>query len=103
MTSVANGLVKSLTHTKGNTTGITNLFVFIGGKGWSCSRRPSPPIKRVAHIQCEIVGNGEKSPALPSIEEAARALEVKIIEILEPYEDDIVRGTGAFATDPTAE
>ena len=42
------GLIESLAHPGGNVTGITNLSGELGGKRWSCSKKPLPklPVSR---------------------------------------------------------
>jgi putative tryptophan/tyrosine transport system substrate-binding protein len=96
---VANGLVKSLTRPEGNITGVTNLFVSIGGKWLELLEETSPAITRVALIESEIVGIGGESPYLPSIREAALALNVQIVETRYRSGVDIVRGVDAFASE----
>jgi putative tryptophan/tyrosine transport system substrate-binding protein len=97
---VANGIVKSLAHPEGNITGVTNLFVSIGGKWLGLLKEAMPALQRVALVESEIAGVGGASPYLPSIEEAARVLDVQTNEIRYLNGVDIVRATDAFAAKP---
>jgi putative ABC transport system substrate-binding protein len=95
---VANGIVQSLAHPEGNTTGVTNLFSSIGGKWLELLKEAAPRVERVALIyNAQVIQN---VGFFPSIEEAAQRLAVKAIKT--PYSDafDLVRGIDAFASEP---
>jgi putative ABC transport system substrate-binding protein len=95
-----NGLVKNIAHPEGNITGITNLYGSIGGKWLELLKEGVPRIQTVGLLrnpQVEALGG---SSYISSIEEAARALAVKTVNM--PYHDavDIVRAIDAFAPEP---
>jgi putative ABC transport system substrate-binding protein len=96
-----NGLVKSIAHPEGNITGITNLYGSIGGKWLELLKEAVPQMETVGLIrdpQLEpVVGSNSY---LSSIEEAARTLAVKTINI--PYRDTVglVHEIEAFAAVP---
>jgi putative ABC transport system substrate-binding protein len=94
---VANGIVTSLTHPEGNTTGLTNLFFSIGGKWLQLLTEAAPRVERVALIYNFQLGI---SAYLASIEDAARHLAVTVTKM--PYRNalDIVRAIDAFGVEP---
>jgi putative ABC transport system substrate-binding protein len=94
------GMVKSLARPEGNVTGITNLYASIGGKWLELLKEAAPQVERVAIVHNPQLNTAVGSGYVPSIEEAARTLAVKVISI--PYRDavDIVRATDAFAAEP---
>jgi putative ABC transport system substrate-binding protein len=94
-----NGLVKNVAHPEGNITGITNLYGSVGGKWLELLKEAVPWIETVGLIRdsrIELAGNSYIS----SIEEAARLLAVRTVNM--PYRDagDIVRAVDAFAAEP---
>jgi putative ABC transport system substrate-binding protein len=98
---VANGIVKSLARPEGNVTGITNLYSSIGGKWLELLKEAVPQLERVALINNpQLTLDAAGSIYIPSIEEAARQLAVKAINV--PYRDavDIVHAIDAFAAEP---
>jgi putative tryptophan/tyrosine transport system substrate-binding protein len=97
---VANGIVKSLAHPEGNITGVTNLFISIGGKWLGLLKEAVPALQRVALVESEIAGVGGASGYLPSIEAAARVLDVQTSQIRYLNGVDLVRATDAFAAKP---
>jgi putative ABC transport system substrate-binding protein len=95
-----NGLVKNIAHPEGNITGITNSYGSIGGKWLELLKEAVPRIETVGLLhnpRVEALGLGSY---MSSIEEAARALAVKTVDM--PYRDavDIVRAIDAFAAEP---
>jgi putative ABC transport system substrate-binding protein len=97
---LANGLVQNIAHPEGNITGITNLYASIGGKWLELLREAAPRIETVGLIHNPQLDPPPRSAYIPSIEEAARALTVKTVDM--PYRDalDIVRAIDAFAAEP---
>jgi putative tryptophan/tyrosine transport system substrate-binding protein len=95
---VAGGLVKSLAHPEGNTTGITNLFPSMGGKWLELLRGVAPRVARVA-----LLFNPEllrTTTFLADAEAAAAASSVKAIRT--PYFNatELERAVEAFAAEP---
>jgi putative ABC transport system substrate-binding protein len=95
---VASGVVKSIAHPEGNTTGITNLFLSITGKWLELLKEVAPRVARVA-----IVFN----PAFPvngtymdSIEAAAPAIAVKTLRMPVQSIGQTERAIDAFAAAP---
>jgi putative ABC transport system substrate-binding protein len=98
---VANGIVKSLARPEGNVTGITNLYSSIGGKWLELLKEAVPRLERVALINNpQLTLDAAGTIYIPSIEEAARALAVKAVNV--PYRDavDIVHAIDAFVAEP---
>src|SRR6202162_1288832 len=93
----ANGIVKNIAHPEGNITGVTNLFRSIGSKWLELLKEAVPRLERVAFIYNPELGRGSY---FLSIEEAARVLGVRAIEISFHNAVDLVRGIDAFAADP---
>jgi putative ABC transport system substrate-binding protein len=95
---VAGGLVKSLAHPEGNTTGITNLFPSMGGKWLELLRGVAPRVARVA-----LLFNPEllrTTTFLADAEAAAAASSVKAIRT--PYRNatELERAVEVFAAEP---
>ena len=95
---VAGGLVKSLAHPEGNTTGITNLFPSMGGKWLELIRGVAPRVARVA-----LLFNPEllrTTTFLADAEAAAAASSVKAIRT--PYRNatELERAVEVFAAEP---
>jgi putative ABC transport system substrate-binding protein len=100
---VATGLVKNLAHPEGNITGVTNLYSSIGGKWLELLKEAAPRIERVGLVQDpELAVLATGNSYLPSIEEAARVLAVKAVEV--PYHDafDLVRAIDTFSSEPNS-
>jgi putative ABC transport system substrate-binding protein len=95
----ANGVVKNIAHPEGNVTGIANLYASIGGKWLELLKQAAPTVERVGLIYNPQLNAAVGSVYIPSIEEAARALSVKVIKL--PYQDavDIVRVMDGFAAE----
>jgi putative ABC transport system substrate-binding protein len=95
---VASGVVKSIAHPEGNTTGVTNLFPTIAGKWLELLKEAMPRFARAA-----VVFN----PSFPvseiyitNIEASAKAVGVKIIRTPIHSTIQIERALDAFAADP---
>jgi ABC-type uncharacterized transport system substrate-binding protein len=90
----ASGFVKNIAHPEGNVTGISNLYASIGGKWLELLKQAFPTTETVG-----LIYNPQISAPVyfPSIEEAARALSIKLIRL--PYQDgvDITHGIDQFA------
>ena len=93
---VANGLVTSISHPGGNTTGFTNLFPSIAGKWLELLKDAAPRIDRVA-----LVFNSEIRPEgyLTPIEAAATLMEVKTIRTPVRNAGGIERALDGFAAE----
>jgi len=96
---IINGLVKNVAHPEGNVTGITNLYGSIGGKWLELLKEAVPRIETVGLIRdsrLELAG----SSYISSIEDAARLLAVRTVDM--PYRDadDIACAVDAFAGEP---
>ena len=95
---VAGGLVKSLAHPEGNTTGITNLFPSMGGKWLELLRDIVPRLARVA-----LLFNPEllrTTTFLTDAEAAASASSVKAIRTPYLNATELERAVDAFAAEP---
>ena len=93
----SNRLVQNITRPEGNTTGITNATVSLGGKWLEVLKEAFPHIARVALVfNPETVGPGY----LPAIEAAAPLLGVQTIRT--PFRDplEVVRVLDEFAREP---
>jgi putative tryptophan/tyrosine transport system substrate-binding protein len=95
---VASGVVGSIAHPGGNTTGITNLFPSIAGKWLELLKEAAPHLTRVALLF---------NPELPvtetylvEIEAAARALAVKATRAPVRSSAEVERVIGSFGTEP---
>jgi putative ABC transport system substrate-binding protein len=90
------GIVKNISRPEGNITGITNLYASIFGKWTELLKQVSPGIERIG-----LVYNSQLSgrTSLPVIQDAARALSVKAIDI--PFQDpvDLVDGIDGFGAE----
>ena len=93
---IEGGLVKSLAHPEGNTTGITNLYQSIGGKWVNLLKESVPSVARVGIV----MSPGTRGFFVSAIEEAATALHLQAIRI--PYETatKLERAVDAFAAEP---
>jgi ABC-type uncharacterized transport system substrate-binding protein len=88
----------NLARPDGNITGIANLFGSIGGKWLELLKEAAPTVERVAYL----VGVSPESLIspeyyFPQIQEAARVLGVKVLEIRYRNSVDLVRAIDAFA------
>jgi putative ABC transport system substrate-binding protein len=95
----ASGMVNNLAHPEGNLTGVANVFASIGGKWVELLKEAAPGVRRIALVRSEDTGAGGAAN-VPSIEEAARALAVPLVDIRYRSAVDIVRGIDAFAVEP---
>jgi putative tryptophan/tyrosine transport system substrate-binding protein len=94
---LASGLVQSLSHPDGNTTGITDIFPSIAGKWLELLKQCVPTLARAA-----LVLNPDRANA-STIEPAAKAgasLGVKVIETPVRNANDIEYRIEAFAAEP---
>jgi putative ABC transport system substrate-binding protein len=99
----ANGIIRNIAHPEGNVTGITNLFASMGGKWLELLKQAIPTIETVGLIHDpQLNAAPEGSAYIPSVEEAARALTIKLIRL--PYQDavDITHGIDGFAAEPNS-
>jgi putative tryptophan/tyrosine transport system substrate-binding protein len=95
---IVSGVVKSIAHPEGNTTGTTNLFLSIAGKWVELLKEAAPQIVRVALIyNPEFTGT---EYYLPSIEAAATAIAVKAIRTRVHNTAEIAGAIEAFAAEP---
>jgi ABC-type uncharacterized transport system substrate-binding protein len=95
---VANRFVEDIARPEGNVTGITNLFPSIGGKWLQLLKEAAPRTERAALIFNPRLAFSE--PYVPSIEETALSLGVRVQRI--PYQNaaELIREVDAFATGP---
>jgi putative tryptophan/tyrosine transport system substrate-binding protein len=96
---VDNEIVKNIARPEANATGVTNLFASFGGKWMALLKEAAPRVERVALVynpQFEF----SFGSLFPSIEGAARALDIQTVRI--PYRNagDIVGAIDAFAAAP---
>jgi len=98
----ANGIIKNIAHPEGNITGITNLFASVGGKWLELLKEAFPKIKTVGLIYNTQLNAVPGGYYISSVEEAARALTIKLIKL--PYQDavDITHGIDEFAAEPNS-
>jgi putative ABC transport system substrate-binding protein len=93
--------VKNIARPEGNTTGFANSVDSIGGKWLELLKEVAPGVAKVGFIvDPESVRRGRNSGYVPSIEDAAHALSVKLISL--PFRDagEVERGIDAFASEP---
>jgi putative ABC transport system substrate-binding protein len=95
------GFVKNIAHPEGNVTGITNLYASIGGKWLEVLKQAVPTTETVGLIVNPQLNAGG-SAYIPSIEEAARSLRIKLVRL--PYQDaiDLTHGIEGFAAEANA-
>lgn len=94
---LATGLVKSLAHPDGNTTGITDIFPSIAGKWLELLKQCAPTLARVA-----LIFNPDRANA-GTIEPAVRAgvsAGVNVVEAPVRNADEIGLKIAAFAAEP---
>jgi putative tryptophan/tyrosine transport system substrate-binding protein len=94
---LASGLVKSLSHPDGNTTGITDIFPSIGGKWLELLTQCVPELERVA-----VIVNPDRSnlgSIVPAIK-AAASPGVKVIETQVRTAEEIEHAIVEFAAAP---
>jgi putative tryptophan/tyrosine transport system substrate-binding protein len=93
----ANGIVKNIARPEGNTTGVTPMFYSLAGKWLELLKEAAPGVQRVAVMYKPQYSSNDP---LSIMEEAARALAVKVIKL--PFTDaiDIVHGIDSFASEP---
>jgi putative tryptophan/tyrosine transport system substrate-binding protein len=95
---VSNGLVASIAHPEGNTTGFTNLFISIAGKWLELLKEAAPRVVRVALVFHTEVAGAENYIA--SMEAAAATLAVKVIRTPVRNAAEIQRAIEVFAAEP---
>jgi len=90
-------IVKNISRPEGNITGITNLYASIPGKWVELLKQVSPGIERMGLVYNAQVGS--LLTQVPVIQNAARALSLKAVEI--PYQDavDLVHGIDGFGAE----
>ena len=98
----ANGIIKNIAHPEGNITGITNLFASVGGKWLELLKQAFPKIETVGLIYNTQLNAVPGGYYISSVEEAARALTIKLIKL--PYQDavDVTHGIDEFAAEPNS-
>jgi putative ABC transport system substrate-binding protein len=97
----SNPPVTNIARPEGNTTGFANSVDSIGGKWLELLKEVAPGAAKVGFIvDPESVRRGRTSGYVPSIEDAAHALSVKLISL--PFRDagEVERGIDAFASEP---
>jgi putative ABC transport system substrate-binding protein len=98
---VANGLLQSLAHPEGNSTGITNLPSSIGGKWLEVLREAAPHVTRVMLLLNTGPGLGfAGSQYLPALEAAATAYGVEARRFPYSSPGDLEHAADEFAVQP---
>jgi putative tryptophan/tyrosine transport system substrate-binding protein len=98
------GIVASLSHPGGNTTGVTDLFRALGGKWLELLRECVPSLTRVALIQnpdsaAGAIGGVRVGPSIAAVEAGSR-YGVTIIEMPLRNPGEIERAIPTFAVEP---
>jgi putative ABC transport system substrate-binding protein len=95
------GIVKSIAHPDGNSTGITNLFASFGGKWLDLLKKVAPQISRVAVVQDSSFPLGiGPGGYFASIETSAEAMALEIVVIRVRTPDEAAQAIMAFAAQP---
>jgi putative ABC transport system substrate-binding protein len=97
---VENGVVKSIAHPEGNTTGFTNLVSSIAGKWLGLLKETVPRVQRVALLYNAQIAPEAAGQYFNWIEKAGYALAVQTTKL--PYNSiqDIIDAVDAFAAEP---
>jgi putative ABC transport system substrate-binding protein len=98
---VTNGIVKSLAHPEGNVTGVTNLYLSIGGRWLQLLKEAVPNVETVGLVyNARVLPNDTNYGYFPTIDEAAGTLAVQVTRI--GYSDavDLVHAIDEFSTRP---
>jgi putative tryptophan/tyrosine transport system substrate-binding protein len=94
---LASGLVKSLSHPEGNTTGATDYFPSLAGKWLEILKDCVPGVVRVALISNP--DRGIPANAVPALE-AGRRYSVKTVEASVRNAEELKRAIETFAAEP---
>jgi putative ABC transport system substrate-binding protein len=92
---VGAGLVESLAHPGGNTTGFSIFEYSISGKWLELLREIAPRVKRVAVIRDPLLTSG--TAQLGAIQSVAHSLRAELIPVGARSADEIERGLSTFA------
>jgi putative ABC transport system substrate-binding protein len=92
--------VANIARPEGNTTGFAGANNSIGGKWVELLREVAPNVAKVAYIFNPSTRTPDGGGYLPSVEEAARALAIKVIALPAHNADETERGIVAFAAEP---
>ena len=95
---VGAGLVESLAHPGGNTTGFSIFEYSISGKWLELLREIAPRVKRVAVIRDPLLTSG--TAQLGAIQSVAHSLGAELIPVGARSADEIERGLSTFAREP---
>jgi putative tryptophan/tyrosine transport system substrate-binding protein len=95
---VGAGLVESLAHPGGNTTGFGIFEYSISGKWLELLREIAPRVKRVAVIRDPLLTSG--TAQLGAIQSVAHSLGAELIPVGARSADEIERGLSTFAREP---
>jgi putative tryptophan/tyrosine transport system substrate-binding protein len=95
---VGAGLVESLAHPGGNTTGFSIFEYSISGKWLELLREIAPSVKRVAVIRDPLLTSG--TAQLSAIQSVAQSLEAELIPVGARSADEIERGLSTFTREP---
>lgn len=95
---VGAGLVESLAHPGGNTTGFSIFEYSISGKWLELLREIAPRVERVAVIRDPLLTSG--TAQLGAIQSVAHSLGAELIPVGARSADEIERGLSTFAREP---
>jgi putative tryptophan/tyrosine transport system substrate-binding protein len=101
---LSSGLVPSLSHPGGNTTGVTDIFPELGGKWVELLKECVPSLRRVAlvsNLDRALPGpTGPPSGSATSAIEAGRQYGINVTQMWVRNPDEIERAIPAFAAEP---
>jgi putative ABC transport system substrate-binding protein len=99
---LSSGLVPSLSHPGGNTTGVTDIFPEVGGKWVELLQECVPSLRRVALVSSNFDLGFPVPPSGSAISaiEAGRKYGVNVTEMRASNPDEIERAIRAFAAEP---
>jgi putative ABC transport system substrate-binding protein len=93
--------VKNIARPEGNATGFTNIYASMGGKLVELLKEIAPHVARVGFVFNPTTNTtGSPPPLFPSIEAAAQALAIKVINTPFRNAAELDRTIGAFAAEP---
>jgi putative ABC transport system substrate-binding protein len=98
---VATGLVKDTARPEGNITGFPSNEPTLAGKWLEILKEAAPSLVRIAIVyNPELIGSGDRSPFISSIETTAATLGMQTVAI--PFRDaiELVRAIDNFAAQP---
>jgi putative ABC transport system substrate-binding protein len=98
---LSSGLVPSLSHPGGNTTGVTDIFPELGGKWVELLKECVPRLRRVALVSnLDLAFSGPSPGSAISAIEAGHQYGINVTEMRVRNPDEIERAIPAFAAEP---